>query len=68
MEQLDIAGDVIFNTVKVAELKMRIGYLFNLDRYKKKDIKKAELREIAARLYKEYLATDTFWIIPEKAI
>ena len=51
MEQLDIVGHVIFNTIKVAELNMLIRHQFNSDRYKKKNIKKSELREIYARFH-----------------
>ena len=68
MKQLDIAGVVIFNTMKVAELKMFIRYQFNSDRYKEKSIKKTELREIATQLYEEYLKKETFRMIPERAI
>ena len=55
MQQLDIMGDVIFESLKVAELKMFICYQFKSDEYKEKGIKKLQLKIIATRLYMEYL-------------
>ena len=55
MEQLDIEGDIVFDRMKVAELKMMICYQFHSDEYKEKGIKKPALKMIAERLYEEYL-------------
>jgi len=41
--------------MKVGKLKMLVRYQFNSDEYKKKGIKKPELKEVAARLFDEYL-------------
>ena len=54
MEQLDICGDVVFETMKVTELKMLIRYQFKSDKYKEKGIKKMQLKAIAMRLYEEH--------------
>jgi len=54
MEQLDIEGDNVFNSLKVAELTMIIRYQFKSDAYKKKGIKKHELKLIAVQLYAEF--------------
>ena len=53
MERLDIEGDGVFNSLKVAELSMIIRYQFKSDAYKKKGIKKHELKLIAVQLYAE---------------
>ena len=47
MEQLDIMGEVAFETMKVGDFKALIRYQFNSDEYKKKGILKPELKRIA---------------------
>jgi len=59
MEQLDIQGDVIFNSLKVSELTMLIRYQFKSEAYKKKGIKKPELKLVAVKLYAEYISEET---------
>jgi len=59
MEQLDIQGNVIFNSFKVSELTMLIRYQFKSDAYKKKGIKKPELKLVAVKLYAEYILEET---------
>ena len=58
MGQLDIMGEVAFQTMKVGELKALIRYQFNSDEYKKKGILKPELKNIAMRLFEEYSETE----------
>ena len=53
MEQLDIEGNGVFNSLKVSELAMIIRYQFKSDAYKKKGIKKQELKRIAVQIYAE---------------
>jgi len=47
IEQLDIEGDAVFGSIKVADLNMMIRYEFNSDEYNGKGILKPELKSIA---------------------
>jgi len=59
MQQLDIQGDVFFNSLKVSEMKIIIRYQFKSNAYKKKGIKKSELRLVVMQLYAEHILEET---------
>ena len=51
MEQMYIMGDILFNSMKVLDLKMMIRYQFKSNDYKDRGVKRPDLRLIAVQLY-----------------